>query len=127
MVILKTRDLYHIRLGNRKDVAAALAKEAETGVLLLPEWCELVAVTESSADVQIITGDRPQAELEAELALALGYLSAQHDCETCAHEPPDAEACLDLASCEACRTQPCACRYCYGGSAWQWRGAHGKD
>lgn len=125
MVILKITDSIKLPAGKTEKLADEFARQAENGVLLLPSWCELVVVTESSAEVEIITG--PQADLEAELTQALAYLAERHDCETCAHEPPDAEACLDLESCKACRTQPCACRYCYNGSAWKWRGAHGKD
>lgn len=67
MLILKTID--GLRLPNklRQDAAAALAKEAETGVLLLPSWCELVAVTESSAEVKIINSERTEEELAAYL------------------------------------------------------------
>lgn len=62
-------------------------------------------------------------ELEAELAAALKHIEAQKDCETCKHK--DCECtnyCIGDCSGD-CQASDCACRFCYNGSKWEWRGA----
>lgn len=63
-------------------------------------------------------------ELEAELAAALEYIKAHKDCDTCKH---CGIACSNdpMDDCTDCRVSDCTCRFCYYGSKWEWRGAHG--
>ncbi len=65
------------------------------------------------------------AELEAELAAAMEYISAAKDCETCKRygEIPDTCPC----ECDKCRHEDCICRGCNDGSKWEWRGAYGTE
>lgn len=67
------------------------------------------------------------AELEAELARAMFYITAQKDCGTCKHQSKAAKLCsLD---CNKCRlAESCMCYDCDGGgSKWEWVGAHGNE
>ena len=70
-------------------------------------------------------------ELEAELALAVKIISAQRDCDTCKHRPPeDNYPCVAAQyDCMDCDHEHCeyACRMCYNGNKWEWRGKHGKQ
>ena len=63
------------------------------------------------------------AELEKELALAMGYITAQKDCDTCRH---DGSAPHCPSDCEVCGVESqCNCYDCINGSKWEWRHGHG--
>jgi len=68
-------------------------------------------------------------ELEAELAAALKYISAQRDCITCKHHPKENNPACVAANwdCADCDDTDCTCMFC-GPKAdkWEWRGAHGN-
>lgn len=68
-------------------------------------------------------------QLEAELAAALKYISAQKDCSTCKHQPSDGRPeCRAVEwDCADCDKTTCKCWSC-GPHAnnWEWRGAHGE-
>ena len=64
-------------------------------------------------------------ELEAELAAALNHISARKECETCKYESKLREhGCIGECT-DECLAADCVCRFCYYGSRWEWRGAHG--
>lgn len=67
------------------------------------------------------------AALEAELARAMFYISAQKDCSTCKRQSKAAEMCPGY--CGDCRLgKTCACFDCNGShSKWEWVGAHGNE
>ena len=66
------------------------------------------------------------AELEAELARAMFYISAQKDCDACKHGDNQPELCpVDCSKCNM--TSYCVCANCFDGSKWEWKGAHGNE
>lgn len=64
------------------------------------------------------------AELEAELARAMFYITAQKACETCKNRKPTA-CWADCGDC--CMAKSCICAGCFDGSKWEWVGAHGHE
>lgn len=67
-------------------------------------------------------------ELEAELAAALKYISAQKDCATCKHQPPENNPACTAANydCADCDGTDCLCMFCSPkADKWEWRGVHG--
>lgn len=67
--------------------------------------------------------DTRVAELEAELARAMHYISAQKACGTCKQYVKALSTCDNV--CSECKKDECYCRDCHDGSKWEWRGADG--
>lgn len=66
------------------------------------------------------------AELEAELARAMFYITAQKSCTTCKHGRTDMQFCA--ADCGECYvSESCVCAECFNGSRWEWVGADGNE
>jgi hypothetical protein len=94
------------------DLINDLHAQAREGIVMVPNYCEVLAV-EDGTDLEIIVGKTEServAELEKELAAAMAYITRTKTCATCKH-PPDG---TDY-SCATC----CLC------SNWEWRGASG--
>ena len=68
--------------------------------------------------------DTRVAELEAELALAMHYISEQRACGTCEQYDNALREC-DNVCCD-CQKEDCFCRTCDNGSKWKWRGSYGR-
>lgn len=109
----------------RRHLEINLHDQAADGVIVLPYFCDLLTVTPDSEEIKIVQQDNRVAELEAELAAAIKYISAQKDCNACAHnyEP---KHCND-DYCTRCPEKSCPCNSCYGFSNWKWRGTHGTE
>lgn len=110
-------------------MANDLHAQARDGMVVLPFFCDLVAVSADS-ELQIIQEEKEStrvAALEKELAAALADLSAAPSCETCKNgDGPPAYGCLGAeGACSHCITKACPCRGCENGSGWEWRGACG--
>ena len=108
------------------DLLGNIHAQARDGIVVLPACCELLAV-DNGGEVQIIQGNAEStrvAELEKELAVAMRYISACKDCETCKHEMRPGATCP--CDCNDCGGGPCngICKTCHNGSNWEWRGAH---
>lgn len=105
-------------------MANDLHAQARDGMVVLPFFCDLVAVSADS-ELQIIQ-EEPEgtrvAALEKELAAALAYIAQEKNCETCKHYET-MPACP--ADCLYCRHEDCICKTCEHGSKWEWRGACG--
>lgn len=125
MVIIRANKL--TRRDQLEVLAHDIKEQAKTGVIVLPCWCELLSEVPVGEEIQILQQreDDRVAELEAELARAMFYISAQKDCTTCKHEMDSRSRCP--ADCENCSGEPCGriCQVCLNGSKWEWRGAHG--
>ena len=70
--------------------------------------------------------DTRVAELEAELAAALRYISGKKECETCKHQPnTDSQICrAAMWDCCDCENTACVCNTCnLACDKWEWRGA----
>lgn len=103
-----------------------LKEQAKDGVVILPVFCELLNEVPADEGIQIIRQDDRVAELEAELARAMFYISALKDCSTCKNQTNAAESCW--ADCgECCLSNSCVCAGCFDGSKWEWVGAHGNE
>lgn len=116
-----------IRPESAKIIVEGIHAQASTGVIVLPECCELLNELPADEEIQVIHQDARVAELERELAAAMAYISAVKDCCTCKHEMGVNSACP--ADCECCDGEPCAhlCRVCIDGSKWEWRGTYGRE
>lgn len=123
MVIIRANGLH--RREQIEALAADIRAQAETGVIVVPSWCELLSEVPAGEEIQILQQDTRVAELEAELARAMFYISAQKECTTCAHNY-DVKKCNDNL-CHNCPTKSCPCSSCIDGSNWEWRGAHGTE
>lgn len=102
------------------DLVRYIQEQATTGVIVLPEFCQLLNEVPADEKIQIVHQDNTDrvAALEKQLAQAMAYISAQKDCDTCLHDG-EAEDCP--ADCEECEEDACDCRTCYNGSNWKWR------
>lgn len=122
----------------RRHLEINIHDQAADGVIVLPYFCDLLTVTPGSDSIQILRQDdraifmedlanerNRVAELEAELAMAMEYIRANKECETCTHNFK-ANPCEDVF-CENCPETACVCRTCDGYSNWKWRGAHAND
>lgn len=109
----------------RRHLEINIHDQAADGIIVLPYFCDLVTVTPGSEEIKIMQQDSRVAELEAELARAMFYISAQKECKSCAHNFKT-RPCED-EYCENCPTMTCPCRSCNGYSNWKWRGAHGTE
>ena len=82
---------------------------------------QIAAVFQDDGNSQSAAPDRV-AELEAELARAMYFLSAQKSCETCKHQARVPDTCpMDCAKCPIL----CGCNLCTDGSEWEWIGTNG--
>lgn len=67
--------------------------------------------------------DKIVPALRKELAVALDYITALKDCDTCKHE----QALRDRGECPGdcldCDATDCICKGCYNSSKWEWKGA----
>lgn len=130
MVIIRVND--QIPDADIKTVTQEIHAQAETGVIVLPPWCEVLGQLTDDYPVEKIQliqqkDDARVAELEQELAKAVADLAKAHTCETCKHEPIDPYACFDNEYlCQSCNDQRCVCRDCDEGSRWEWRHAHAE-
>ena len=107
-------------------IMQGIQNQAKTGVILLPSFCDLLNEVPADEEIQIIRQDERVAELEAELARAMFYISALKDCSTCKNQTNAAESCW--ADCgECCLSNSCVCAGCFDGSKWEWVGAHGNE
>lgn len=107
------------------------AQAQADGMVVLPFFCDLVAVNPDSK-LQIIQEEKESARvaaLEKELAAALAYISAQKDCEACKHEMTAPAAYECPADCEYCSGVACKgiCKTCRNGSNWEWRHGYAND
>ena len=108
------------------NIMQGIQNQAATGIVMLPCFCELLNEVPADEEIQIIRQDDRVAELEAELARAMFYISAQKSCDTCRNLSQVAESCW--ADCgECCLSKSCICAGCFDGSKWEWVGAHGKE
>lgn len=71
-------------------------------------------------DTEAMPDSTRVAELEAELARAMYYISAQKACETCKNSNPT-PCWADCGEC--CMSESCICAACFDGSKWEWKGA----
>ena len=97
------------------------------GLVVLPFFCDLVAVSHDS-ELQIIQEKAEStrvAELEKELAAAMEYITKVRSCITCKHKPDNDRPC-DIADydCDSCESQECVCKKCRDGRNWEWRHAN---
>lgn len=100
-----------------------LKEQAKDGVIILPAFCELLNEVPADEEIKVIRQDARVAELEAELARAMFYISAQKECNTCKQYEKALSTCDNV--CSECKKEECFCRDCHDGSKWEWRGAHG--
>ena len=79
-------------------------------------------------ELQIVHNARNDrvAELEAELARAMFYITAQKDCAACKHGGREPAFCPADCS-ECCMAGSCVCGSCFDGSKWEWVGANGNE
>ena len=77
-------------------------------------------------DTAPVPDSKRVAELEAELARAMFYITAQKSCTTCRHGRTDMQFCA--ADCGECSvSESCVCAECFNGSRWEWIGADGNE
>ena len=122
MVIIKCTA--HINARDAECLVAAIHEQAKTGVIVLPHICELLSEVPADEEIQVIYQDARVAELEAELATAMAYISKVKDCETCKQYEKALSTCDTV--CSECKKEACFCRDCYDGSKWEWRAARGR-
>lgn len=111
-------------------VIMEISTQAETGLIVLPPWCDLLNEVPDDEEIKIIQqkDDDRVAALEQALAAAVADLSKAHTCESCKHEPIDPYSCYTHNyTCTSCLEKGCPCRDCYEGSKWEWRLAHGAE
>lgn len=127
MVVIRINGNIHPE--QAKIIVEGIHAQAHAGVIVLPSICELLNEVPADEEIQVIHQDPRVAELEAELARAMFYISAQKECQTCKHEmnPYMSDDCL--ADCEKCTGAACQgiCKTCINGSNWEWRGACGTN
>ena len=124
MVIIRANGLH--RREQMEALAADIRAQAETGVIVVPSWCELLSEVPAGEEIQILQQqDDRVAELEAELRRAMFYISAQRACGTCEQYDKALAECDNI--CSQCLKEECFCRTCHDGSKWKWRGAHGTE
>lgn len=121
MVIIRCNALIDNRQAHQ--LITDIHDQAKDGVVVVPSFCEVLAV-EDGTDLEIIVGKAEServAELEAELAAAMEYITAEKNCDACKHikNVPDTCPC----ECDKCRHEDCFCRDCIDSSKWEWRGA----
>lgn len=84
-----------------------------------------------NARTQNANHDRARVvQLEAELAAALAYISANKDCTTCKHQPSDGNPECRTAewNCADCSKTECKCWSCGpNANKWEWRGTCGNE
>ena len=108
-------------------MADALHAQAREGMVVLPFFCDLVAVSADS-ELQIIQ-EEPEgtrvAALEKELAAAMQYITEQRSCMTCKQYVKALSECDNV--CSECQKEDCFCRTCHNGSKWEWGHGHATD
>lgn len=107
----------------RRTLEINLHDQAADGVIVLPNFCELLNEVPADEEIQVIHQDTRVAELEAELAAAMKYINAQRACSTCKQYDNALTKCDNV--CSECKKEDCFCRTCHNGSKWEWRAAHG--
>lgn len=128
MVIIRVKN--QIPLRGWPPLIKEIRAQAETGVIVLPPWCELLNEVPKDEEIQIIQqkDDDRVAALEQALAAAVADLTKAHTCKSCKHEPIDPYFCYKTGyHCQSCEAEACPCRDCDGGSCWEWRHAHGAE
>ena len=127
MVIIRVNA--HITAADMEIVTQEIHAQAETGVIVLPPWCELLNEVPNDEEIQILPLiDARVAEFRREVAQALADLSKAHTCETCKHEPIDPYECFETGyACNSCNEPSCVCRDCDEGSRWEWRHARDRE
>lgn len=116
-----------------EPIVREIRAQAETGIIVLPNWCEVLGVLADGfpvEEIQIIQqkDDDRVAALERELAAAVADLTKAHTCKSCKHEPIDPYICYTHNyDCTSCLEEGCKCRDCDEGSCWEWRHAHGSE
>lgn len=111
----------NLRLTQAENVAKHIRAQAATGVIILPDCCELLNEVPADEEIKVIHQDARVAELEKELAAAMEYITTLKDCDACKHTKNVPDTCP--CECEKCRHEDCYCRDCTDGSKWEWRGA----
>lgn len=102
------------------------AHQASGAYPLYVDATQIAAIISDDDPDELTNQDDRVKELEAELARAMFYLSAQKDCDTCKHgEAPGRTACL--MDCADCYHDDCKCRGCAEGRNWEWMGSHGNE
>jgi len=128
MVIIRVNA--HIPGDDLEPIVREIRAQAETGIIVLPPWCELLSEVPQDEEIQILQqkADDRVAALERELAQAMAYVVKAHSCTSCKHEPIDPYICYKSGyNCRSCEEGGCACRSCCDGSHWEWRHSHGAD
>jgi hypothetical protein len=105
-------------------IVEGIHNQAPAGVIVVPSFCELLYADQTDPEIQVRHEGSRVAELEAELAAAMEYITAEKACITCKHDN-SRPACP--ADCDLCKHAGCYCGDCIHGSKWEWRGAHGRD
>lgn len=124
MVIIKCNAYMEETLHRRLEIN--IHDQAADGVIVLPPFCELLNEVPAEEKIQILHQDKRVAELEAELARAMFYISAQKSCTTCKHGRSDMQFCaVDCGKC--CQASVCTCADCFNGSKWEWISADGNE
>lgn len=113
-----------IKAEQARIITEAVHTQAKTGVIVLPGICELLNEVPADEEIQVFYQDERVAELEAELARAMYYITAQKECVTCKQYEKALSACDSI--CSECKKEACFCRDCHDGSKWEWRGGPAK-
>lgn len=127
MVVIRINDENPER---RERTHTAIRLQAETGIIVLPPWCEVLAAGKDGEEIRVIQQAQTDrvAVLETQLAAAMADLSKVRHCESCKHEPIDPVDCFETGyACKQCKETGCVCRDCDDGSKWEWRGSHGEE
>lgn len=123
MVIIRING--SLRADRAKDVVEGIHNQARAGVIVVPNFCEVLHRDPADEEIQVVYESTRVAELEAELAMAMKYITAEKDCSTCKQFDKMMAECEDV--CDDCTKEACFCRTCHDGSKWEWRGAYGRD
>ena len=122
MVIIRINGNIHPE--RAKIIVEGIHNQAPTGVIVVPNCCELLNEVPEDQEIKVIHQDARVAELEKELAAAMAYITAQKDCPTCKHENMPGKPCEAMDyDCLDCDWEECICTRCHQGSKWEWRGA----
>lgn len=115
----------NLRMPQVENVAKHIRAQAATGVIILPDCCELLNEVPADEEIKVIHQDARVAELEAELAAAVEYITEKKDCCFCKHNPTAAKMCEseDLMCCDCSKRPDCICTKCRDGSEWEYRGS----